>query len=172
MKKWVYPAMAAALYVALTLAIAPLSYHAVQFRFSELLVFLAFVDARYIPGLTLGCFLANLFGPFGLADAIGGSLATLFSVGMIALTAYAWRRKTGGKRGLTAALGVASIWPAVSALIIAFEMVTFCGDDGTYWYWTAMVAAGEIGVVTLCGGPLMRGLYRYHPQLMEQLKIK
>ena len=167
-RKMIYSAIAAALYVALTLAIAPLSYQAVQFRLSEVMVFLAFIDPWYIPGLTLGCFLANLFGPYGLVDAVGGGLATLFSVGMIALTAR-WG-KTG--RGLFPSLLAASLWPSVSALIIAFEIVFFTGAQESYWYWAAMVAVGEFGVVTVCGVPLMYWLYQKKPQVIALLKIQ
>lgn len=168
-RKMIYSAIAAALYTALTLAVAPLSYQAVQFRLSEIMVFLAFIDPWYIPGLTLGCFLANLMGPFGLADAIGGGLATLFSVGMIAFTAR-WSRR--GKKGSFPSLLAASLWPSISALIIAFEIVFFTGAQESYWYWVVMVAIGEFGVVTVCGVPLMHWLYRKKPQLIELLKIQ
>lgn len=164
-RKMIYSAIAAALYVALTLAVAPLSYQAVQFRLSEVMVFLAFIDPWYIPGLTLGCFLANLFGPFGLVDAIGGGFATLFSVCMIALTAR-W-----GKN-LLPSLITASLWPSVSALIIAFEIVFFTGAQESYWYWVMMVAIGEFSVVTVCGVPLLYWMYRKKSQVIDQLTIQ
>ena len=164
-KKLVYSAIAAALYVVLTVAIAPLSYQAVQFRFSELLVFLAWIDPWYIPGLTLGCFIANLFGPFGIADAVGGSLATLFAVSMMAVSAK------GIKKPLLS-LAVASLWPAVSALIIAFEIVFFTGAEESYWYWTAMIAIGQFGVVSVCGVPLMYRIVKKHKKLIQILTIK
>ncbi len=164
-KKLVYSAITASLYVVLTIAIAPLSYQAVQFRFSELLVFLSWIDPWYIPGLTLGCFIANLFGPFGIADAVGGSMATLFAVSMMALTAK------GIKKPLPS-LVIASLWPAISALIIAFEIVFFTGAEESYWYWTAMIAIGQLGVVTVCGVPLMYWMKKKQAKLIQILKIK
>ena len=164
-RRMVYSAIAAALYVAVTLAVAPLSYQAVQFRLSELMVFLAWIDPWYIPGLTLGCFIANLLGPYGLADALGGSLATLFAVSMMALTAK-------GMKQTLPSLIVASLWPAVSALIIAFEIVFFTGAQESYWYWTVMIAIGQLGVVTVCGVPLMYWMKKKQPKLIQILKIK
>ena len=143
----VVTAMVAAVYVAFTFALYGLSYQAVQFRFSELMVFLAFIDPLYIPGLVLGCFIANIFGPFGLVDAVFGSVATLFSVFFI----YLSRRYI--RHDLTA-LTVASLWPSVSSLIIAFEIVFIAKAPESYWYWVAMVALGEFLVVTVCGVPV------------------
>ena len=53
-------AMVAALYAALTLGLAPLSYGAVQVRVSEFMTLLAFYDKGLIPGLTLGCLISCL----------------------------------------------------------------------------------------------------------------
>lgn len=164
-KKTIYSAITAALYVTATLAFAPLSYQAVQFRFSELLIFLAWIDPWYIPGLTLGCFIANLFGPYGLADAIGGSLATLFSVSMMSLTSRGMKKRLPS-------LAIASLWPTVSALLIAFEIVWFTGASESYWYWVAMIATGQFAVVTLCGVPLMYWLSKTRPKFIQILKIK
>lgn len=164
-KKTVYSAITAALYVTATLAFAPLSYQAVQFRFSELLIFLAWIDPWYIPGLTLGCFIANLFGPYGLADAVGGSLATLFAVSMMALTAKKIKKTLPS-------LVIASLWSAVSALLIAFEIVLFTGASESYWYWAAMIGAGQLAVVTVCGVPLVYWLNQTRPKFIQILKIK
>ncbi len=73
-------AAAAAVYAALTLALAPLSYGPVQIRFSECMVLLAFYNKKWVPGLTAGCFLANIGSPFGAADMIVGTAATFLAV--------------------------------------------------------------------------------------------
>ena len=71
-------AVIAALYAALTYAASAvnLAYGAVQFRFSEALTVLAAYTPAAIPGLTIGCILANLGSPYGITDIICGSAAT------------------------------------------------------------------------------------------------
>ena len=49
----------AALYAVLTLALPFLSYGAVQIRFSEALTVLPFFLPEAVPGLAIGCFIAN-----------------------------------------------------------------------------------------------------------------
>ena len=51
-----------AIYVVLTLLFAPLSYGEVQIRFSEALTILPYFTPAAIPGLFVGCIIANLFG--------------------------------------------------------------------------------------------------------------
>lgn len=73
-------ALLAAIYAALTLGLAPFSYGPVQVRVSECLTLLAFYNRKWIPGLTAGCFLANLGSPFGLPDMVLGTLATFLGI--------------------------------------------------------------------------------------------
>ena len=78
-------ALIGALYTALTLVIAPLSFSTVQFRISEALTLLPLFSPLGIWGVTFGCFLSNLLGfllgtnPIGLIDAVCGTLATLIA---------------------------------------------------------------------------------------------
>ena len=53
-------ALIAAIYVVMTLAIAPLSFGMIQIRISEVLMLMAFIDKKYAPGLVLGCFIAKM----------------------------------------------------------------------------------------------------------------
>ena len=62
-KNLVRLALVAALYAALTLALPGLSFGAIQFRFSEILVLLCFYRKDYSISLILGCFIANCFSP-------------------------------------------------------------------------------------------------------------
>ncbi len=73
-------AMIAALYVAVTFVFQPISYGQIQFRISEILVLFVFVDRKYWIGLTIGCAIANFFGPFGLIDVIFGTTATFLAL--------------------------------------------------------------------------------------------
>lgn len=70
----------AALYAALTLALAPISYGQIQVRVSEALTVLPFLTPLAIPGVAIGCLLANILGPgLGLLDVIFGTAATLLA---------------------------------------------------------------------------------------------
>ena len=76
-KMIVINAMIASVYATLTLAISPIAYSEVQLRLSEIMVFLAFYNKKYIPGLVIGCIIANFFSPLGLIDVIFGTASTL-----------------------------------------------------------------------------------------------
>ena len=67
----------AALYAALTLVLALVAYGPVQFRVSEALTILPLFFPEAIPGLFVGCFIANI--PSGLWDMVIGSAATLIA---------------------------------------------------------------------------------------------
>ena len=47
-------AIIASLYVVLTVIVGPLSYMAIQLRFSEILILLCFYKKDYIAGLSIG----------------------------------------------------------------------------------------------------------------------
>lgn len=69
-------AVVAALYAVLTVMLPVASYGPIQFRFSEILVLLVFYNKRFIPGLVLGCAIANLFSPMMLFDVVFGTLSS------------------------------------------------------------------------------------------------
>ena len=64
------------MYAVLTLLLPVASYGPIQFRFSEILVLLVFYNKRFIPGLILGCAIANLFSPMMLFDVAFGTLSS------------------------------------------------------------------------------------------------
>lgn len=71
-------AVIAALYAALTILLAPISYGPIQCRVSEALTLLPMLLPQAIPGLFVGCLIANLMTGM-LTDIIFGSLATLLA---------------------------------------------------------------------------------------------
>ena len=81
-------ALIAALYAALTLLLAPISYGAIQCRISEAMTILPILLPQSIPGLFIGCVISNLYTGM-LTDVIFGSLATLLA----ALGTYLLRKK-------------------------------------------------------------------------------
>lgn len=144
-------ALAAAVYVVMTLGIAPLSFGLVQIRFSEMLMLLAFIDRRYAPGLALGCFIANCFSPFGLMDVIFGTSCT---------AAALW----GITRHSKTLLG-ASLWPVFCNSFIGIELYFF-GDP--LFLSMAAVALGEFLAVTCIGCTVFRQVMK-NGALMKQL---
>jgi len=70
-------AVIAAIYAAVTYLLEPISYGPIQFRISEALTILPIVESAAVPGLFVGCLIANILGGLGPWDIYGGSLITL-----------------------------------------------------------------------------------------------
>ena len=69
-------ALIAALYVVLTLVFAPISFGAMQVRVAEVMTILPLFTPAAIPGLFVGCLLANIW------DVVFGSVATLIGAAL------------------------------------------------------------------------------------------
>lgn len=147
----------AAMYAALTVAVAPLSYGPLQFRISEVMTILPVFTPAAVPGLTVGCLMANLLGllsgtnPAGVWDLVLGPLATLLA----ALAAYALRQIT------IKGFPVWSSLPAVAtnALIVGGELALVYFDFSwpIFFVCAAEVAAGE-AVTAVIGGMILFGV--------------
>ena len=85
----------AALYATITLVLGSISYGPIQFRISEVMTLLPLFGKEYILSLTIGCFLANVIGPYGVPDIILGTLATFISVYLVYLTGKHMKGKKG-----------------------------------------------------------------------------
>ena len=84
-------AMIAALYVVLTMLFAPISFAEVQVRISEALTILPMFTPAAIPGLFIGCLIANIMGGCIIWDIVFGSIATLIgAVGGYLLRKNRW----------------------------------------------------------------------------------
>ncbi|GGP13176.1 QueT transporter family protein [Oceanobacillus neutriphilus] len=73
----------AALYVAVSLLVAPVAFGVIQFRISEVFNHLVIFDKRYFFGITIGVFLTNLFSMAGGLDLVFGTAHTAISLGII-----------------------------------------------------------------------------------------
>jgi uncharacterized membrane protein len=133
-------AVIAALYAALTLALAPISYGAVQLRVAEALTLLPLLWAEAIPGLFIGCFLANLIGGYGILDAVVGGLATLIA----ALLTRRLRRNAW-----LAAL------PPVLVNAVAIGLLLYFVADAPLWMTMLTVGAGQAAACYALGLPLL-----------------
>ena len=127
-------AMIAALYAALTLLLAPISYGAIQCRISEAMTLLPILLPQAIPGLVIGCLVANLLSPEAIWDVIFGTLATLIA----ALGTY-WLRK---KPLLAALCPVVANGVIVGVMLAVFYALPL-------WMTMLEVAVGEAVAVAL-----------------------
>ena len=141
--------MIAALYVVLTYIanLAGLASGAIQVRLSEALTILPVFTAAAVPGLTVGCVLANLLTGCAAWDVVFGSVATL--LGAI------------GTRLLKNKPLLAWIPPVVSnAAIVPVILLKVYGVPDAWWFLVLTVGAGEVISCGLLGLLLYRGMSR------------
>lgn len=152
--------MIAGIYAAITFATFFISFGAVQYRVSESLTVLPLFSALAIPGLTLGCVVANLIGvfmgvnPVGFIDAIFGSVATLIA-GI--LTYQVGKSSNKFVRYLLAPLPPVMI----NALVIGFEISYFFVGSISLEIFLFNTISVFIGQAVICYGigiPLMIAL--------------
>ena len=144
-QKVAFGGVIAALYVVLTIVANALGLAsgAIQVRFSEALTILPVFTATAVPGLTVGCLLANLITGCALWDVVFGSLATL--IGAV------------GTRLLRKKPMLAWIPPVISNMVIVpIVLQKVYGVPDAWWYLVLTVGAGE---VISCG---ILGLLLYH----------
>lgn len=167
--------MIAAVYAAATLvallALQGLAWGPVQFRISEAVCVLALLTPNAIPGLTIGCALANLIalaingtGALGLLDVVFGSLATCLGA------LWCWKLRGNPKVAvLGPVIANALIVPAYLPLLLqgmGFYTIPFTSIalDGAYipMYLFGLVATGigEALVMYVLGLPLLAALKR------------
>ena len=145
-------AVIAALYVALTYSqnvIFPGSTSmAVQFRVSEALCVLALFTPSAIPGLTVGCVLANVVSLGALpVDMILGSLASFLAA------CFMYKTRNITFKGIPL---LSLMMPAIfNGLIIGAEIEVFFIDGPfrfpSFLIQAGLVALGEIGVLYTLG---------------------
>ena len=129
--------MIAALYVVLTFVAQAfgLASGAIQVRFSEALCLLPCLTPAAVPGLTVGCILANLLTGCAPWDVVFGSLATLIgAVGtrmMKNRPLLSWIPPVLSNTVIVPIVlmkvyGVDTAWPLLTFQIFAGEMISVC----------------------------------------------
>ena len=153
-------AMIAALYVALTLlsAVFGLSSGAVQVRLSEALCVLPVFTSAAIPGVTVGCFIANLLSGGPVWDLTIGVFATLLGA-VLARLGRRWKY-------------LSSVPTILSNVLLIPWVLILAGfiPDGAVSYGAAMLTVG-LGEIIACSG-LGTLLIRYldtHPKTVRKL---
>ncbi len=135
-KKITRAGIVGALYALLTVLLAPISYGPFQLRIAESLSVLPLVFPETAIGLTVGCFISNVFGN-GPLDMILGTLATAISAVLTAIV--------GKKTNKTVPKLVLGELPPV--IINAFIIpVTFLAASDiliSYFYGVLTVAIGQ-----------------------------
>ena len=132
--------MIAAMYVVLTYIadLFGLASGAVQVRLSEALTILPVFTTAAVPGLTVGCVLANLLTGCAAWDVVFGSLATL--LGAV------------GTRLMRKTPQLAWIPPVVSnVVIVPLVLMKVYGMTDAWWYLALTVGAGELIACGLLG---------------------
>jgi uncharacterized membrane protein len=132
-------AMIAAIYVVLNIIFFLISYGPIQVRIAEALAVLPFIDPSAIIGLFIGCILANVYGPVGAVDIIGGSLCTL-------IAAY-----------LTSKMKNPKLAPLPPVLINAFGVSIYLHllFDLPYWINVLYIGVGQVIACYILGYPLL-----------------
>ena len=149
-------AVIAALYAALTIALAPISYGPLQFRVSEALTVIPFLIPGTVWGLFIGCILANLYTG-SVLDILFGSLATLLAA---LLTARFGRQGNTVKNRVLGCL-MPVVFNAVivgAVLTWGYQIQEFENPLLSYGFNALTVGIGEAGVLYLIGYPLIQVL--------------
>lgn len=149
-----HAALIAALYVAMTYLGAPLASGVIQVRFAEALCVLPAFTSAAVPGLFVGCLLANWLTGGILPDVIFGSLATLIG----AAGAY-FLRKSKWLVPLPTVLANVLIVPPI--LRFAY------GKEGSLPYFALTVGIGELLSAYVLGLLLYAVLNKYKTQLFK-----
>ena len=138
------------IYVVLTWALGFISFGVFQIRVAEALVLLCFFNKKYFTPLVLGCFVANIFSPYGIVDVLIGTLATV--VGLIGVM----HSKN---------IYVASIFPVLAnGIIIGLELTFLNGvfEMPVFLFNFMCVAIGEFIAVSILGVLLFMILNKNH----------
>lgn len=139
----------AAIYAVVALVLAPISFGVYQVRVSEALTVLPFLTPAAIPGLFVGCLLANIIGGMGWQDIVFGSLITLVAAFM---TRGAYRLSRSGKT--RSMVYLAPLPPvALNAFGVAWYLAPIIGTD--YWFTVQMVGLGQLVSCYILGLPLL-----------------
>lgn len=147
-RRTVQGALIAAIYAAVTLLLAPISYGLMQIRVSEALCILPLFTPAAVPGLFVGCLLANLIGGMGIYDVVIGSLATLAA----ALLTLLLKKRSPWLAPLPTIL--------INALAVGAMLAYLVGVGESFAVCALYVGAGEAIACYILGMPLYFALKR------------
>jgi uncharacterized membrane protein len=134
--------LVAALYVAITVTLAVISYGAIQLRLSEMFNYLALFHKRYVIAVTLGVLIANFMSPTWMLDVPIGSIATFLTLILC--------------RAITKNVQNVRMKMVITAIIFALSMFTIAGQltivyDLPFFFTWFTVGVGELLSMTVGG---------------------
>lgn len=153
-------AVIAALYATLTLVLPIPQYGGVQLRVAEAFTVLPFLFPQAIPGLAVGCLIANLLGSPMVVDWVFGTLATLLAAMWTGRVKNRW---------------LAPLPPVLcNAVIVGAEIAWFFPEGMAFWPAYVLnaftVGLGELVACYVLGGLLLTALPKtpYFQELMRR----
>jgi len=152
-------AVIGALYAAITLAAWQFSSGLIQVRISEALCVLPYFTFSAVPGLFVGCLIANLVSGAAMYDVIFGSLATLAAAAITYLM-----RKKGVSKWLAPLPAV-----VINAFVVGALLVYVYDVGESYLVCAASVAAGQAVACYALGMPLLLALERFGNKLFREM---
>lgn len=161
-----YSAIIAAAYAVLTIIFAPISYGPIQLRLSEALTILPYFTSAAIPGLTIGCFIANLWGFLSgtafITDVFFGTIATLLS----AVFTFSLRKLKYGKF-------LAPLPPVIFNALIVGAVIAYATTANIHAFYTAFlyyaltIGLGELLACYILGLPLLFVIEKYKYKIFK-----
>lgn len=174
-------AMIAALYVVLTMIANTLGLASgnIQVRFSEALTVLPFFTTAAVPGLYIGCLIANIVTGAALPDIIFGPLATLVgALGTWALGKAAKKlqisasadadSKAAADKKVTLYKWLSPLPPILANGIIIPPVLKYAYGIVPVWFSVVTVTIGEIISCGIFGLILLFALQKYKNQLFPE----
>ena len=149
-------AVIAALYVVLVVIFNYISFGPIQFRVAEALTILPYFTPAAIPGLFIGCILANVIGGAVIWDIIFGSIATLIG----AVFTYLLRKKSKFLAPLPPVLA--------NTIIVPWVLKYAYGVEKMVWFMAVTVGIGEILACYVLGMILLFALNKVRRQVFGE----
>ena len=149
-------AVIAALYVVLVVIFNYISFGPIQFRVAEALTILPYFTPAAIPGLFIGCILANVIGGAVIWDIIFGSIATLIG----AVFTYLLRNKSKFLAPLPPVLA--------NTIIVPWVLKYAYGAEEMVWFMAVTVGIGEILACYVLGMILLFALNKVRRQIFGE----
>ena len=147
-------AVIAAIYVVLVFVFDYWSFGPIQFRVAEALTILPVFTPAAVPGLFIGCLIANITGGAVIWDIVFGSLATLIGAcGTYALRKHKW---------------LAPLPPIVAnTIIVPFVLAYVYMAEGTIPFFMLTVGIGEVISCYVLGMILYKVLNNYRSVIFK-----
>ena len=146
-------ALIASIYFVTTYFFKDISYGPIQFRVAEILNVLAFYNPMYVIGVTVGCFIANLYSQFGIYDLIFGTLHTF-----VALTAMS-RIKN---------IYISSLMPSLFSFIVGIGIMLATGTTAGFISTTLYIMLSEFVAVSIIGVMLFKA-FEKNPYIKDNV---